>query len=39
MIKLYVKLVQLGERTIDKVPVKYREDVRAILNETNLEGE
>lgn len=39
MIKLYVKLVQLGERTIDKVPAKYRENVQAILNETSLEGE
>lgn len=38
MIALYVKLVKAGRKTIDKVPIKYREEVQAILNESN-EGE
>ena len=38
MIKLYVKLVKAGRKTIDKVPIKYRDEVQAILNESN-EGE
>ena len=35
MIQLYVKLVKAGRKTIDKVPIKYREEVQAILNELN----
>ena len=38
MIELYEKLVKAGRKTIDKVPIKYREEVQAILNESN-EGE
>lgn len=38
MIELYVKLVKAGRKTIDKVPIKYREEVQAILNESS-EGE
>ena len=38
MIELYVKLVNADRRTIDKVPIKYRAEVQAILNESN-EGE
>ena len=38
MIELYVKLVKAGRKTIDKILIKYREEVQAILNESN-EGE
>ena len=38
MIELYVMLVKAGRKTIDKVPIKYRDEVQAILNESN-EGE
>ena len=38
MIELYVKLVKAGRKTIDKVPIKYREEVQAILDESS-EGE
>ena len=37
MIELYVKLVKAGRKTIDKVPIKYRDDVQALLNENNQE--
>ena len=37
MIQLYVKLVKAGRKTIDKVPVKYRDGVQALLNENNQE--
>lgn len=32
MVDMYVKLVQEGKRTIEQVPLKFREDVQAILN-------
>ena len=35
MIELYVKLVKAGRKTIDKVPMKYREEVQARLDEQN----
>ena len=38
MIQLYVKLVKAGRKTIDKVPIKYREEVQVILDESS-EGE
>ena len=31
MIELYVVMVQRGLRTIDQVPTRYREQVRALL--------
>ena len=37
MIELYVKLIKAGRKTIDKVPIKYRDDVQALLNENNQE--
>lgn len=36
MVQLYVKLVQNGIRTIDQIPLKYREEVRLIV-ETEAE--
>ena len=38
MIELYVKVVKAGRKTIDKVPIKYREEVQALLDESS-EGE
>lgn len=32
MVDMYVTLVKEGKRTIDQVPLKYREEVQAILN-------
>ena len=32
MIELYVKLVKSGRKTIDKVPIKYRAEVQALLD-------
>ena len=32
MVELYVVMIQRGLKTIDQVPVKYREDVEALLN-------
>ena len=31
MVELYVVMIQRGLKTIDQVPVRYREQVRAIL--------
>lgn len=31
MLELYIKLVLAGKRTIDSVPEKFREDVRAAV--------
>ena len=31
MVELYVVMVQRGLRTIDQVPARYREQVRALL--------
>ena len=31
MVELYVVMVQSGLRTIDQVPTRYREQVRALL--------
>lgn len=31
MLKLYIKLVKVGDRTIDSIPPEYREKVRAAL--------
>ena len=31
MVELYVVMVQRGLKTIDQVPVRYREQVKAIL--------
>lgn len=31
MLKLYIKLVKVGEKTIDSIPPEYREKVRATL--------
>lgn len=31
MLELYIKLVQAGKRTIESVPVKFREDVKAAI--------
>ena len=31
MVELYVDMVQRGLRTIDQVPTRYREQVRALL--------
>lgn len=31
MVELYVVMVQRGLRTIDQVPTRYREQVRALL--------
>lgn len=31
MVKLYADLIEKGLRTIDKVPIKWREDVRVEL--------
>lgn len=31
MLKLYIKLVKVGERTIDSIPPEHREKVRAAL--------
>ena len=33
MVELYVVMVQRGLRTIDQVPAKYREQVRALLEQ------
>lgn len=33
MVELYVAMVQRGLKTIDQVPARYREDVRALLTE------
>lgn len=33
MVELYVVMVQRGLKTIDQVPARYREDVRALLAE------
>ena len=33
MVELYVAMIQRGLKTIDKVPERYREDVRRILTE------
>lgn len=33
MVELYVVMVQRGLKTIDKVPARYREDVKALLAE------
>lgn len=33
MVELYVVMVQRGLRTIDQVPVRYREQVKALLAE------
>ena len=37
MVELYVSLILKGKRTIDQVPVKIREEVRAILIEEGIE--
>ena len=31
MVKLYIVMIQRGLKTIDQVPARYREQVRAIL--------
>ena len=31
MVELYVVMIQRGLKTIDQVPARYREEVRAIL--------
>ena len=31
MVELYVVMIQRGLKTIDQVPVRYREEVRALL--------
>ena len=33
MVELYAVMVQRGLRTIDQVPTRYREQVRALLEE------
>ena len=33
MVELYVVMVQRGLKTIDQVPARYREDVKALLAE------
>lgn len=33
MVDLYVRLIQEGKRTIEEVPEKYREEVRAKIND------
>jgi len=33
MVELYVVMVQRGLRTIDQVPARYREQVRALLEQ------
>ena len=33
MVELYVVMVQRGVRTIDQVPARYREQVRALLEQ------
>ena len=33
MVELYVVMVQRGLRTIDQVPTRYREQVRALLEQ------
>lgn len=39
MLELYIKLVQEGMRTIDKVPQKYREQVQDALQEDDVTNE
>ena len=39
MLELYIKLVQEGIRTIDKVPKKYREQVQDALQEDGISNE
>ena len=31
MLELYIKLVKAGKRTIDSIPEKFRDDVRAAI--------
>ena len=33
MVELYVVMVQRGLRTIDQIPARYREQVRALLEQ------
>ena len=33
MVELYVVMIQRGLRTIDQVPARYREQVRALLEQ------
>lgn len=35
IIKVYVRLIQLGRRTIDQVPANIRDKVQEALNEAN----
>lgn len=35
MAKLYYNLIMAGKKTIDDVPIKWREEVRRMLDENN----
>lgn len=35
MAKIYYNLIKAGKKTIDDVPLKWREEVRRMLNENN----
>ena len=37
MVELYVVMVQRGLKTIDQVPARYREEVRALLEAVEQE--
>ncbi len=37
MLELYIKLVMAGKRTVESVPEKFREDVKAAVEAENKE--
>ncbi len=37
MLELYIKLVLAGKRTVESVPVKFREDVKAAVKAATAE--
>lgn len=37
MLELYIKLVLVGKRTVESVPAKFREDVKAAIEAATAE--
>lgn len=39
MVELYYKLVKNGRKTLEQVPAKYRDEVKALLDAEEMEGQ
>ena len=38
MVELYYKLIKMGRKTLEQVPTKYRDEVKALLDAEEMEA-